>query len=115
MRNVVKALRNRLSTPAGSGTVENMAEQVALAAIINEGESVTDLIEDDPELWPWIAELPAGDLALDGTPDVLLPDTDHELLYDPAMDGIEDDEEWAAKMRAPNLHPRHWFEPFYAT
>lgn len=115
MRNVVKTLRDRLAAPAGPGTVENMAEQVALAAIINEAEIVADLIEEDPESWPWIAELPKGGLTLYDTPDVLLPDTDHKFLYDPAMDGIEEDGEWVAKMRAPNLHPRYWFEPFYAT
>ncbi len=114
MRDVVRALRDRLAAPAGPGTIENMAEQVALAAIIDEAESVADLIRDDPELWPWITELPADGTTLNDIPDILLRDVNHELLHNPALDGIENDEEWAAKVRAPNLHPRRWFEPFYA-
>jgi hypothetical protein len=45
--------------------------------------------------------------------DVLLPDLDHEFLFDPRYDGIENDHLMVNLMRAPNLHPRRWFEPFY--
>jgi len=40
-------------------------------------------------------------------------DTDFELLYDPAWDGIEDpDSDIARPEGMANLHPKDWFKPF---
>jgi len=114
MREVVASLRDRLAQ-GRLGTVENMAEQVALAAIVEQARAVEEERIEDPEheYEAWISELPGDDL-LDQLEEILLPDSDHDWLYEPEMDGIENDEEFVAQMRAPNLHPKRWFEPFYA-
>lgn len=43
--------------------------------------------------------------------DVLFADHDVLMLYEPSLDGIEDDE----FSRGSNLHPRDWFKPFRPT
>lgn len=45
--------------------------------------------------------------------DRVFEDTDFELLYDPAWDGIEDpDSDVARQGGMANLHPKDWFKPF---
>jgi hypothetical protein len=93
--------------------VGNMATQIAVAALIEEGEVVEDLAQEDAERWTWCLALDADDMKLWDLSDVLLPDLDHEFLFDPRYDGIENDDLMVNFMRTPNLHPRRWFEPFY--
>lgn len=43
----------------------------------------------------------------------LFEDLDHEYLFDPRFDGIDDPETFeGAAMHVAPLHPSHWFEPF---
>jgi hypothetical protein len=93
--------------------VGNMATQIAVAALIEKGEAVEDLAHEDAERWTWYLALDPDDMELRDLNDVLLPDLDHEFLFDPRFDGIENDDLMVNLMRAPNLHPRRWFEPFY--
>lgn len=110
------AVINGLSDALVQGEVvlpQNMAQQVAWAAMINEAEVVDDLAREDSERWTWYLQLDAGELELPDMDDILLPDADHEYLFEPRWDGIENDEAFTSFFRAPNLHPRRWFEPFY--
>ena len=48
--------------------------------------------------------------------DCVFEDTDFELLFDPAWDGIEDPESDVARSKGmTNLHPKDWFKPFRPT
>lgn len=48
--------------------------------------------------------------------DCVFEDTDFELLYDPAWDGIEDLETDVSRQEGmTNLHPNDWFKPFQPT
>jgi len=91
----------------------NMAQQVAWAAMIDEAEVPDSVARENPQKFAWYLRLDAGDLQIADMVDVLLPDLDHEFLFEPRWDGIEDDDEFARSFRAPSLHPRRWFEPFY--
>ncbi|MFR9802552.1 hypothetical protein ACL02T_09650 [Pseudonocardia sp. RS010] len=93
---------------------QNMAEQIALGAVITEAEETEADLEDasGPELAAWVRSLP-GSHKLHGLYDMLLPDVDHDWLYDPGLDGIENEEAFVAVMGPANLRPGQWFEPFY--
>ncbi|WP_150112903.1 hypothetical protein [Streptomyces violaceusniger] len=73
---------------AGRLNLQNMAEQIALGAVISEAEETETDLEDasGPELAAWVCSLP-GSHNLHGLYDMLLPDADHEWLYDPELDG----------------------------
>ena len=44
--------------------------------------------------------------------DALLDDCDVELLFDPALDGVESDQLIALQLNPVHLHPIEWFLPF---
>lgn len=53
------------------------------------------------------------DSDFDAMRDVLFEDHDVLMLYNPALDGIEDPTSGLSdQTRTTNLHPRDWFEPF---
>jgi len=90
-----------------------MATQIALTAVISEAVAVDELFHEDSERNGWYLVLDASGMDLSDLTDVLLPDLDHEFLFDPRYDGIENADWMVHQMRAPNLHPSRWFEPFY--
>ncbi|MGQ0845248.1 MAG: hypothetical protein ACT4QF_14060 [Sporichthyaceae bacterium] len=45
--------------------------------------------------------------------ELLFEDLDHELLYDPACDGIEDDPNLGSDLRLEPMNFEAWFEPFH--
>lgn len=49
----------------------------------------------------------------EGLVDVLLEDIDVLMLFEPAFDGIENDDELQAEFGMAELHPLRWFEPFW--
>lgn len=101
----------------GDGNCESIAtctaDEMAVHLIIAQAEVV--LIEPD-----WIEQLPDAsddqdedDESLDWLLDVLLQDTDVLMLYNPALDGIEDPESPVAQRAGIGyLHPKDWFKPF---
>ena len=44
--------------------------------------------------------------------DALLHDCDVELLFDPALDGVESDQLFLLQLNPVHLHPTEWFLPF---
>ena len=44
--------------------------------------------------------------------DALLDDHDVALLFDPALDGVENDKLIARQLNTVHLHPTEWFLPF---
>lgn len=86
-------------------------EEMALHFIIDEAESslaegllsAPALLPDDPER--------ADDFEL--ARDVMFRDHDVLLLFDPALDGVDDPASGLHQhFRFANLHPRRWFLPF---
>jgi len=78
----------------------SVAQELGLRVLLNQVEVVAD----------------AADVALDDDwrghlEDLLFEDVDHELLYDPAYDGIEDDPESQPPGMAP-MRFEDWFRPF---
>jgi len=63
----------------------------------------------------WIERIPAheDDDQIDWLEDLLLHDTDVLMLYNPALDGIEDpDSPINQHLGCAHLHPNDWFKPF---
>ena len=75
----------------------SVAEEMALAAILDEAESALDLNGRKVDMR---AEAEAA-----------FQDTDFELLFDPGWDGIENDES-VAHLAMANLRFEDWFRPF---
>ncbi|HLF43041.1 MAG TPA: hypothetical protein VJA46_05875 [Acidimicrobiia bacterium] len=73
-------------------------EQLALRALIERAESQMEL---DGQAFDF------GDFV-----ELAFQDTDLDMLFDPAWDGIEDSD-IADHLGARHLHPDRWFEPFY--
>jgi len=88
------------------------ADELALHLII---EYTEDLYGDGALDWEWIDALPARqrDEDFGYLKDLLFEDNDVLMLYNPAMDGIEDPESEIAQLeRFVNLHPNDWFKTF---
>lgn len=52
--------------------------------------------------------------ALDDLYDTLFEDLDHEFMFDPSFDGIDDSDTFAgAQLNTGPLHPSTWFEPLW--
>jgi hypothetical protein len=86
------------------------ADEMAVHVIITYAEQVYN--GRDPQ---WINDLPARpdeDYAFDSLPELLLQDDDVLMLYNPALDGIEDAGEEYSECRFVNLHPNEWFDEF---
>lgn len=46
--------------------------------------------------------------------ELLFEDLDHQYMFAPALDGIDDPDTYeGAQMRTGSLHPKHWFEPLW--
>ena len=75
----------------------SVAEEMALAAILDEAESALDLNGRKVDMR---AEAEAA-----------FQDTDFELLFDPRWDGLEEDEA-VSHLAMANLRFEHWFRPF---
>lgn len=81
------------------------ADELALHLIIEHAE---DLCGDGAIDWEWIDALPRRpqDEDFGWLKDLLFEDNDVLILYDPAMDGVEDPESEIAQLeRFVNLHP----------
>jgi hypothetical protein len=95
-----------------SGVVTCTADELALHLIIEYAE---DLYRDGALDWEWILALPtsARDEDFGYLKDLLFEDNDVLILYNPAMDGVEDPESEIAQLeRFVNLHPKDWFKTF---
>ncbi|MCL6613814.1 MAG: hypothetical protein K6U03_04215 [Firmicutes bacterium] len=82
-------------------TLNSVAEEMAMAAIIKQAESLAE----------------QKDIGFDSNYlyDGLFEDVDFELLFEPEMDGIEDDKVINRIMRYANLCFEDWFKPFRGT
>ncbi len=87
----------------------NLAIAHKLATITHE-----ELLADDPVvdvLHEMLGHLDF-ELELDLARELLADDTDVDFLWNPALDGIEDDADLQQNFRIINLHPKDWFKPF---
>jgi hypothetical protein len=88
-------------------------DEMALHVVIATAEAhVADGLLDEDALW---SSLPVSDRDSDFelAREYLLQDHDVLHLFDPALDGIEaDDDPDLSSLRTANLHPRDWFKPF---
>jgi hypothetical protein len=78
---------------------------------------ILPMVDDFDELADptWIEQFPAheDDDQIECLDDLLLQDTDVLMLYNPALDGIEDsDSPVNQQLGVANLHPKDWFKPF---
>ena len=78
---------------------------------------ILSMVDDFDELTDpsWIEQFPAheDDDQIEWLDDLLLQDTDVLMLYNPALDGIEDpDSPVNQQLGIANLHPNDWFKPF---
>ena len=87
----------------------NLAIAHKLATITHE-----ELLADDPVVDVLHESLGQLDfeLELDLARELLADDTDVDFLWNPALDGIEDDTDLQHSFRIVNLHPRDWFRLF---
>jgi hypothetical protein len=73
---------------------------LALVLLLNEAEQQLEL-----------ADLDLGDWR-DTIDDHLFEDTDHEILFDPSLDGAEDDKTFLTQTGAAPMAFPDWFTPF---
>lgn len=109
-----EVLAERLFTGewSASGLVSCTADEIALDIGI-------DYAEDCDDCWDtcfdWFIALPhhPEDHDYDNARDLLFEDFDFQLLYNPALDGIEDpDGPVDRQLHFAWLHPRDWFRTF---
>jgi hypothetical protein len=86
-------------------------EEMALHVVIDHAEDWSnDGVRSTPESLPEDSE---RDDDFESARDVLFRDHDVLLLFDPALDGVDDPEsELDQRFRFANLHPSRWFLPF---
>lgn len=86
-------------------------DEMALHLVIDEAEcSLAEGLLSAPDLLPEDAE---RDDDFEWARDVLFRDHDVLLLFDPALDGVDDPaSELDQRFRFANLHPGRWFLPF---
>jgi hypothetical protein len=77
-----------------------VAEEIALAILLNEAEEQLEHAQVDISHWRATLE------------DYLFEDSDHEIVFDPGLDGIEDDEDFLARTRTAPMAFPEWFTPF---
>jgi hypothetical protein len=82
-----------------------VGQELALRLILDQAEVQLELTEAGPEVG-----VPEGWRAL--VEDLLFEDLDHEMLYDPSLDGIEDDRETLDALSAAPMGFADWFRPF---
>jgi hypothetical protein len=75
----------------------SVAEEMALAAILDEAQAILD--EDD------------HDADIRAEAEGAYEDADFEILFDPRLDGLEEDDR-VAHMAMANLRFEEWFGPF---
>ena len=123
-RPFVDALVHRLEVIAdrlaqGTADAEQIctctADELVLHIVIDVAVSHAS---EDPHAAEWLAHLPIDahyDGDFDRLHEVLFQDDDVLLLYDPALEGIEDPTgQRYVRERFVNLHSRDWFKPFGA-
>lgn len=99
----------------GDAFTHNMAQQVFLGwALRAAADRTADGTVPSPESVG--VRLPQLDRDFEWTVigDVLLPDADHEMLFNAAYDGVESgaDELRSEMGIGDELHPDHWFDPY---
>lgn len=77
-----------------------VAQELALVLLLNEAEQQLEL-----------ADLDLGDWR-DTVEDHLFEDNDHEILFNPSLDGAEDDKAFLAQTGAAPMAFPDWFTPF---
>lgn len=85
---------------AGWDPLACVAEELALRVLLDEAEARLDEAGLDLPHWRSTIE------------DYLFEDADHEMLFDPSLDGIEDDEDFLARTRTAPMAFPEWFTPF---
>lgn len=86
---------------AGFGSPTCVAQELALRLVL-------DVVEGLGELYP---ELPLARNWRSWAEESLFEDLDHEMLYDPTLDGISGDPDYA-QLGTVDLDPASWFVPF---
>ena len=86
-------------------------DEMALHLVIDQAESaLAEGLLSAPEFLP---EDPGRDDDFEWAREVMFRDRDVLLLFDPAFDGVEDEEsDLHQRFRFANLHPDRWFLPF---
>ncbi|MCP3857537.1 MAG: hypothetical protein GY698_22880 [Actinomycetia bacterium] len=86
----------------GWGPPRCRGEELVLRAVLDHAEvCLEELTEQPTEAFVRLADL-------------LFEDFDHEYLFDPSFDGIDDPETVeGSQMGVGPLHPSAWFDPFY--
>jgi hypothetical protein len=86
---------------AGWEPLACVAQELALRMILDQAQVQLELAAVDvSEDWRGVVE------------DALFEDSDHEMLFDPALDGIEDDTDSMNRVRAAPMAFADWFKPF---
>ncbi len=78
------------------------AEELVTAAIIEQAKLLHEEATDEESE------------ALDYLYEILFEDLDHQYMFDPAYDGIDDPDTYeGSQMRTGLLHPSAWFDPLW--
>ncbi|MTI82323.1 MAG: hypothetical protein FH756_00170 [Firmicutes bacterium] len=99
----VVRMADRIATWEDGTIPASTAENMALGAIIDKAKIKLEL-KADKNGYP-------VDMDYDLFEDVVSPDLDYAILFDPKYDGIEDTQE--AEYMGMALKPPEWFEPIY--
>lgn len=112
----MKASAHYLAEQLGAGNADAVIARCT-ADEVNLAMALTDV--------PWIPEIagPAPqelraatvhglEFDADAASESLFNDHDVFMLWNPLLDGIENDEETLARLGTADLHPSRWFEPF---
>lgn len=88
------------------------ADEVNLAMALTDAEWITEesIVAVPPVLRG--ATVRGIDLDVESASDALFHDHDVFMLWNPLLDGIENDTETLDRMGTSGLHPAEWFEPF---
>jgi len=113
----MKASAHYLADQLGSGNADAIIARCT-ADEVNLAMALTDV--------PWIAEGGVGpvppelraatvhglEFDADAASESLFNDHDVFMLWNPLLDGIENDDETLERLGTADLHPSKWFEPF---
>jgi hypothetical protein len=109
-------LADRLEAGPGEARFTRCTADEVNLAIAHKLSTITheELLADDPVvdvLHEMLGRLDF-ELELDTARELLADDTDVDFLWNPALDGIENDTDLQQSFRIVNLHPRDWFKSF---
>jgi hypothetical protein len=106
----------KLGSRCWEGMLSNTMEEFVMRAIIERSlfqlDVTREMAEDDEHYYVGYDPALVDVAQLEYVRELAFPDADHEMLFMPHLDGIENDTETLTDMGVPDLHVESWLTPF---